>query len=58
MNPHLAFGELVKLRSAPCGRCRVEICLIAGSLNGGLTPNTIPTKNSKAYTLEFFVGTV
>ena len=43
----LLRGELVKLRPAPCGRCRVELCLVAGSLNGGLTPNTVPTKNSK-----------
>ena len=37
-------GELVKLLSAPFGRCKSELCLVAGSLNGGLAPSTVATK--------------
>ena len=40
----LLRGELVKLLSAPCGRFKAEDFILVCSLNGGLTPNTIPTK--------------
>jgi hypothetical protein len=57
-NPHPAFGGLVKLHSAPFGRYRMEIFLPACSLNGGLTPNSVPTKRPNAEALGLFVGTV
>jgi hypothetical protein len=54
----LASRELVKLPSAPVGRYRSEIYPLSCILNGGLTPNTMPTKIPNAEALGIFVGTV
>ena len=48
LNPHLAFGELVKLLSAPVGRCRTEVFLLNWQLEGSSHPKRHINKKTEA----------
>ena len=58
LNPHLAFGELVKLLSAPVGRCRTELFLLNWQLEGISHPKYHTNKKAHGRAMSFFVGTV
>ena len=56
LNPHLAFGELIKLLSAPFGRYRYIISSLSRSLNAFLSPTHFTKKKSLCFAQAFLFG--
>ena len=53
LNPHLAYGELIKLLSAPFGRYRYIISSLSRSLNAFLSPTHFIKKKSLCFAQAF-----